>query len=1116
MQVLLTSIGVPLLRHDAIPRPRLLDLLRQGLSRRLILVAAEAGYGKTTLMTQLARAVNWPVAWHTVTEASRDPAALLGSIIAAVEVAKPGVTFRAPEVLGAITGAEGSWRRVADALINDLAEARDDLLIVLDDVHIISDSASSTIPGYLASHFPAGARLALIARSAPVSTEVARLIGQGQVVLLDSRDLAFTSGEISAFLTEAARSPISAEHLGLIQARTEGWPVALQLLAQAAQGDGGEVTIHVIQRLGRDRHALYNYFATQVLEGLAPDLRRFLVQISVLDPLEPEICAAATGRQDAGDLLHDLERDGHFLSSLGAHRDAYRLHPLFREVLRAHLEREGTPEVVQGLLLSAGRHLARRGRAEQAIPYLLEGRDHDGVAGLLSAEGPRLVQEGQGGTVSGWIHALPKDVVARCPSLTTLLGYLANLRGQWEEALRWYSAAAAQSEGDDRGLADYGAASMLSRLGRFDDAIAVCEDALRLGGLSDKTRGSLLRRLGACESFRGRPHAAGILYEEALRHFEAAGDGLGQAQVLHELTYQGSQVQPDPGWTARLLPRLLALSSRAERLGMRADVAQAIGQLMVQDREFERALEFLDEAGQAARLLDDIFRLGINYLYRGLALLGQGRIEAARAALEEGLRMPLERHTGFDVHYMNVALAQVVWREGRPEQAVAQLRALLDEARRRQVPLDIPPLQVTLGLAAADAGLLDEAERHLFEARDGFDLWHAERRVAECNLYLAALAHRQSGCREIPGVAEALTDARRHGLDPLFLERAGLLVPLLSATLARGIEEDYVAGLLTRQGDAANLAPVLAAPEAPARVRAVSVLASLGSEEARLLLARAAKDADESVRGAARDALLDLSGRPPPPLAIRLLGGFEVCRSGMVFPPTAWARRRDRLLLEYLLIAREAVPREILQDALWPDLEPGSAAASLRVAWSRLKRALEPGLPEGVPSSYLAIDGGRYGLRWPAIETDVRRFEQAVSQVGQAAAPEERGPRLQSAVALYRGDLLPDDANEPWTVVERERLRSLYLAALLRLAEEHERAGRPEDAAAALRGVLRQEPWREEAYRGLMRALTRIGRRSEALHLYRECEALLRRELGVIPASETTTLFEAIAASQPI
>jgi ATP/maltotriose-dependent transcriptional regulator MalT len=1114
MQVLTTSIGVPRLPDDAIARPRLLERLRQGLSRRLILIAAEAGYGKSTLATQFTRTLPWPVAWHTTTEADRDPAALLAAIIAGIETARPGTTLRAPEVLGAITGAEASWHQAADALINDLAEAQADLLLVLDDIHIIADGASSPIPGYLASHLPACARLVLITRSTPTSGEIARLIGQGQVVVLDSQDLAFTHSETSAFLAGTARAPISAEHLHLIQARTEGWPVALRLLAQAAQADGGEVTVHAIQRLFSGRHALYTYFATQVLERLPPDRCRFLIQVSVLDPLEAEVCAAATGREDAGALLRDLERDGCFLTSLGTRRDAYRLHPLFREVLRSYLERQESADLVCGLLRTAGRHLAAHGRAEEAIPYLLKARDHDEVVRVLAAAGMRLVHEGRGAIVSQWIHVLPEEVLARSAALLTLLGYLANLRGQWDEALRRFQAAAAQSDGDDRGVASYGAASMLARLGRFDEAIAVCEDALRLAGLSDRTRGSLLRRLGACESFKGRPHASAVLYEGALRHFEAAGDGLGQAQVLHELVYLGSQMQPEPGWSAPLLQRLMALRHRVEGLGMRADVAQAIGQLLIEDREFARALEFLDEAGQAARLLDDVFRLGINYLYRGLALLGQGRTEAARAVLEEGLRMPVERQITFDVHYMRVALAQLAWREGRPQRAVAELRTLLAEARHRQVPMDIPPLQVILGLAAVDAGLLDDAARHLLEAREGFAGWRADRRVAECNLYVAALAHRRGEGGESPGLVEVLTDARRHALDPLFEEHAGLLAPLLTAALARGVEEDYVAGLLIRAGKAAHLAPVLAAPDAGARVRAVRTLAGLGTEDARLLLAGASKDADESVRAAAREALLDLSRQPPLPLAIRMFGGFEVRRSGRLLPSAAWVRRRDRLLFCYLLLQREPVPREVLQDALWPDLEPSSAAASLRVAWSRLKRALEPGLPGRLPSSYLTTEGGRYGLRWTAIETDVHQFDEAVSHAGQAATPEERVTRLQSAAALYRGDFLPDDADEPWTVVERERLRSLYLGVLLRLAEEYERTGRSEDAAAALRGVLRHEPWREEAYCGLMRALARLGRRSEALHLYRECQALLQQELGVSPAAETTALFEAIVADR--
>ncbi|MGH2669874.1 MAG: AfsR/SARP family transcriptional regulator, partial [bacterium] len=123
---------------------------------------------------------------------------------------------------------------------------------------------------------------------------------------------------------------------------------------------------------------------------------------------------------------------------------------------------------------------------------------------------------------------------------------------------------------------------------------------------------------------------------------------------------------------------------------------------------------------------------------------------------------------------------------------------------------------------------------------------------------------------------------------------------------------------------------------------------------------------------------------------------------------------------------------------------------------------------------------------------------------------------LEEAVSWYRDDLLPDDANEPWTVVERERLRLSHLSALERLADGRSQQGRFAEATETLRTLLRAEPWREAAYRQMMKALTAMGRRAEALYLYRQCEALLQRELGVRPSPETIALFERIAGGHPV
>jgi len=250
----------------------------------------------------------------------------------------------------------------------------------------------------------------------------------------------------------------------------------------------------------------------------------------------------------------------------------------------------------------------------------------------------------------------------------------------------------------------------------------------------------------------------------------------------------------------------------------------------------------------------------------------------------------------------------------------------------------------------------------------------------------------------------------------------------------------------------------------------------------------------------------------PVVLTVQLLDGFAVRMPEAAISPRAWRRRRDRLLFIYLVIGRKAVEREVLLETLWPDLPPSSAGASLNVAWANLKRALEPGLPEGTASSYLVLQDGRYGLRWERLRTDVQEFEEAVVRSQQLTDPTRELAQLEAATTYYRGDLLPDEVNEPWTMLERERLRALYLTTLDRLAAVQMQLGRRERAEDTLRSILQLEPWREETYRTLMRLLAELGRRSEAIRLYRECATLLRKELDVSPSAETKALFESISS----
>ncbi len=1118
MPVLLTTIGVPQTRDDAIPRERLVAVLREGLTHRVILLTAEAGYGKTTLLVQLARSLDWPVAWYTITEDGHDPATFLASLIAAVESARPGTAFTANQVMGGLADPGASWRTVATALINDLVQAAPGtMLIVLDDLHVVDGSPSAEIVGYLAAHLPRSTRLVLAGRTRPAAPEIARLAGQGDVLTLHGPSLVFSPAEVSQFLTHPTTTPLSEADIALTIERTEGWPLALQLIRQALNADGHSGTIRAVESLRGDRQEVYGFFGTQVLDRLPEELRRFLLRISILDPVDADVAGAIGNAPEAESMLRDLEARGLFLTALDTGARRYRLHPLFRETLRARLERESGPDEIQRLHREAGRLLVRAGRALQGIPHLLSGVDHEAVADALAAEGERWLEDGKAKTVAVWIAALPRHTVDASPHLLALLGWLANQRGEWDETVRRYASAALLATGDLAGAATAGQIRALIRLARFAEARALGERALSLQDLTMATRARLLHWVAKSDLESGMPSRAIEPLEQALALFGEAGDHYRQVLVLHDLTFAGGQLEPTPHWPERFLPLALTLDREAEHLAMRAEAAAVVGELLSAQARHEQALAYFEKAGEAARLLDDVHRVGLNFFGKGLCLRAMGRLQEARETLEHGLRFAEEHHAAQYVEMLRYPLALVTWSEGRVDEATGVLRRAADSSRRRGLRIFEPGFHVNLALVLAAGQDIDAARGHLNEAIARYRDWGAERRAAECALYLAALDVREQRDGEVvPGLADALAGARHHVWDRRFAQYTELLVPVLVAALIRGIETDYAAGLLGARGDADALAPVLAHTDSAARVRAVQVLERMGGERSRTLLNRLSRDAETAVRSRARAALVALSERPPAPLFIRLLGGFEIRKGSAVLPRDAWPRRRSRLLFAFLLIARRPVAREVVLETLWPDREPSAATASLNVAWSHVKRALEPGLPERLPSAYLLMEGGRYGVRPATIATDVEEFEKKLAEADRAADSDARVRSLEEAVSWYRDDLLPDDANEPWIVVERERLRLSHLSALERLADGRSEQGRFAEATEILRTLLRAEPWREAAYRQMMKALTAMGRRAEALHLYRQCEALLQRELDVRPSPETIALFETIAAGPPV
>ena len=335
--LLATKLHVPRPRPGFVPRPRLAGALDEGLARRLILVCAPAGSGKTALLAGWARSGNRPVAWLSLDAADNDPVRLWRHVVAALDRARPGIAERVGLLLG--PPAPPSFEGLVTALINELAAwpGEDEVVLVLDDYHLIDAQPVHVSLGFLLEHLPPGLHLVLASRADP-PLPLARLRAGGQLAELRAADLLFTAEEAAALLRESAGADLPATAVAALTARTEGWVAGLQLAALSLRGQADPAGF-VAAFSGSHRYVL-DYLAEEVLDRQHEELRTFLLETSLLERLSGGLCDAVTGRTDSQAMLERVEQAGLFLVPLDEVRGWWRYHHLFADLLRARLQQQ--------------------------------------------------------------------------------------------------------------------------------------------------------------------------------------------------------------------------------------------------------------------------------------------------------------------------------------------------------------------------------------------------------------------------------------------------------------------------------------------------------------------------------------------------------------------------------------------------------------------------------------------------------------------------------------------------------------------------------------------------------------------------------------------------------
>jgi LuxR family maltose regulon positive regulatory protein len=436
--ILTTKLYIPLPRLKTVLRPRLIEKLNKGLlqnrnfERKLTLISAPAGFGKTTLVSEWLASCQQPAAWLSLDEGDNDPACFLSYLVAALQTINNDV---GKGVLGAIHTSQPLTtinESLLATLLNEIATIPENLIMVLDDYHVIDSEPIDNALTYLLDHLPPQMHLVITTREDP-SLPLPRYRARGQLTEVRAADLRFTPEEAGAFLNQMMNLNLSVENITDLETRTEGWIAGLQLAALSIQGRE-DITSFIQAFTGSHRFVL-DYLVEEVLKHETEDIRGFLLQTAILDRFCASLCNAVTEREDGKEMLDVLERSNLFLIPLDDKRQWYRYHHLFADVLMAHLLEGQQPQQVSSLHMRASAWYEQNDLRSDAIRHALAAKDFELVAGLIELAYPAM-EDGscQSAQWLGWVKMLPDELLHARPVLTVWYAYALLGRGEVEAA----------------------------------------------------------------------------------------------------------------------------------------------------------------------------------------------------------------------------------------------------------------------------------------------------------------------------------------------------------------------------------------------------------------------------------------------------------------------------------------------------------------------------------------------------------------------------------------------------------------------------------------------------------------------------------------------------------
>lgn len=1065
-----TKLLIPQRRRELLSRPRLLDLLSELLDFRLIIIAAPAGYGKTSLLIDFSTYFDWPVCWLSLDPLDNDPHRFLSHFVMSIRQQFPDFGDEAVNMLKSTPADQINADYLISILTNDMYDKiAEHFVIVLDDYHLVN--ANDEIDQFLSDFIQRAddnCHIAITSRKLLTLPDLPLMIARAQVGGLSIEELVFQPAEVQRLYSQVFNQNISLFESEKIAGAAEGWITGLLLTSPLLRSGLGE-PVKVARASGI---GLYEYLAQQVLEQQSQEIQDFLLNSSILEEFNVDMCREVIERalSITGDwprLMDTIFHNNLFVLPVDEEYHWLRYHHLFRDFLQATINRQ-RPRDAEKIKLSLAQYSRDRQDWERVFDIYRHLKKTDAIADLIEQVGSQLIAKGKINKLSDWLGELSEAVINGNPALLSLKASVSFNQGQLQAGKKMLDSAARmfREKKDNSSLASslIRRSSVLRVLGNYDEAAADADEAISLSRADKsnasvfsealRTKGVLLYQTGALkEGLKYLTQAldasvkAGNLEDQARLRVEmgAAHERLGDFRAAEEdylVSLKYWQSVGDSIWIPTILNNLGVLQHSS-------------GEFVKSFYNLEKSMRYSQISGN--QRMEGYALTSIGDLYKDLDALDE-----AEEAYQKGMEIAQQIEDQFLIFYIKASSARLSLIRHDLKRASLQIQTAQSMAKRSASSYEA--FKINLEKCALEfahqkySGIIEDLEL----ARKYFlNEGHVEDSVRAEGLLMTAQAKLGENARAVKL------------MDHFFLKMNEPARYICSLVMLNELQPILKTFLTTK-----NIGAI-----------ASTLLAALDDFQ---------KLTQKSRRKIRKEA--SIIQFAPAKLEIHAFGRMEVIVQHRALTISDWKTQTSRDLFFLFLAHPQGLTKEEVGELMWEGLSPAELKLRFKNSIYRMRHA--------IGSEAVIFQDNFYQFnRSIDYEYDVQNFLTTSEQARQEPDEKKRLAIFKRAVEFYRGPYL-SEIGELWTEPDRLRFHELFLADItdltrLLINREHFEEG----LSFAARG-LAEDPYCEEIHRLIMEIHARTGNRPGVAKQYELCKKSLYEQIGAAPSPETSRLYE--------